>query len=312
LKTFLFLLLLSTFSYATYQQVYIGTIDKHYSDKISKEQLKLILSDIEKQLESQLGYNVFDYSMGGKPINIVYVKPSYKKRRILSKQAKLEKLTTQITALNNSLAIQQTKIKIKKIKLKQEYKTLNNAISLLNTKIMNINKRKATSQDEHDKLQKAIAKEQNSIKKKTTSLKQQQSKLNKEISRFKRKIDKYNTLIARYYRVNREIESLSKNFIEVKGITKSNTNTQYTSYIMNGKKTTTKKTTTTMQRIEIYDFEDLQTLKVVLAHELGHLVGVGHIDVKGALMHPLMQEEQKKQLSLTYDDMQVFDEALNK
>ena len=312
MKTFLFLLLLSTFSYATYQQVYIGAIDKHYSDKISKEQLRLILSDIEKQFESQLGYNVFDYSMGGKPINIVYVKPSYKKRRILSKQAKLEKLTTQITALNNSLAIQQTKIKIKKIKLKQEYKTLNNAISLLNTKIMNINKRKATSQDEHDKLQKALAKEQNSIKKKTTSLKQQQSKLNKEISRFKRKIDKYNTLIARYYRVNREIESLSKNFIEVKGITKSNTNTQYTSYIMNGKKTTTKKTTTTMQRIEIYDFEDLQTLKVVLAHELGHLVGVGHIDVKGALMHPLMQEEQKKQLSLTYDDMQVFDEALNK
>ena len=67
-----------------------------------------------------------------------------------------------------------------------------------------------------------------------------------------------------------------------------------------------------MDKIEIYDFETLEKFKVVLAHELGHLVGVEHVEAKGALMNPLMQDEQVKELFLTPSDIRAFNHAFNK
>lgn len=45
-----------------------------------------------------------------------------------------------------------------------------------------------------------------------------------------------------------------------------------------------------------------------MAHEIGHLVGVPHIDAKNALMNPILQDNQIENLSLTQEDIRNFKE----
>ena len=61
-----------------------------------------------------------------------------------------------------------------------------------------------------------------------------------------------------------------------------------------------------MSKIEIYGFNNLNELKVILAHEIAHLVGLPHIDKKGALMNPIIQVNQIEKLFLTHEDIELF------
>ena len=62
-----------------------------------------------------------------------------------------------------------------------------------------------------------------------------------------------------------------------------------------------------MNKIEIYGFDNLKQLKVVLAHEIAHLVGIPHIEVKNALMNPLLDKNQDE-LVLSSEDILNFKE----
>ena len=78
-----------------------------------------------------------------------------------------------------------------------------------------------------------------------------------------------------------------------------------TSYI-NNKEVKEKSIKNSMTKIEIYGFDSIEHLKIILAHEIAHLLGVPHINVKGALMNPILQEEQKEKLFLTLEDIENF------
>jgi predicted Zn-dependent protease len=57
------------------------------------------------------------------------------------------------------------------------------------------------------------------------------------------------------------------------------------------------------EKIEIYGYETQDELKAIIAHEILHLIGIGHIDNDGALMNPILQKNQKINLSLTSVDI---------
>jgi predicted Zn-dependent protease len=93
---------------------------------------------------------------------------------------------------------------------------------------------------------------------------------------------------------------------EVKGVAKGYTKTVLKTVYKDGKQYRTKETKNYMEKIEIYGFDNLEQLKTILAHEILHLVGVGHIDTKGALMNLILQENQVKNLHLTSEDIKNF------
>ncbi|MEX0933316.1 MAG: matrixin family metalloprotease [Candidatus Paceibacterota bacterium] len=62
----------------------------------------------------------------------------------------------------------------------------------------------------------------------------------------------------------------------------------------------------TRGQINIYQFQSEDDLRLVLAHEFGHALGIGHVEDEKAIMHYLLGEQSKNPLELTPDDAGGF------
>ena len=314
LKTLVLFLLSAPILFARFQSISIGTIAPEYRDRITREDIYATLLPIQQQFRSQLGYDVFAYADDGKPINIVYMKPSAKKKKILKLQEELSKrkqklalLESQITLSNDKLLKEQNLFNEKLSQHNQRVKNLDHYIEKINMLT-----KKGISKEEYKKAKAYVKKEKRALDIQRHNIKKERKVLLQKLAKLNHQIDHYNQLIRKYNTLQRETERLSKNFIEVKGVTKSQIETTRTITLKNGQKSVKTTKETSMDKIEIYDFETLDEFKVVLAHELGHLVGVEHVQAKGALMNPLIQKEQIKHLFLTPADIQAFDKAFQR
>lgn len=54
--------------------------------------------------------------------------------------------------------------------------------------------------------------------------------------------------------------------------------------------------------INIYAYESTPELRLIIAHELGHALGLGHIDAPTALMNPVLKEQNLENFELTAAD----------
>ena len=97
----LFFIFCLNISFATFQEVRIGTIDEYYKSKISKEEMRKIIDEIEYVFENKLNMNIFDYSQNGKEINIVYLPPSKTEKIIETKKKVLKEKKDKIDFFKN-------------------------------------------------------------------------------------------------------------------------------------------------------------------------------------------------------------------
>jgi chromosome segregation ATPase len=312
LKSILLLLIVVAIVFAQVETVSVGKIDKRYSALVSQEDLIEIIKEIEILFEKQLGFNVFDYSQEvGKPIDILYMPPSQKKKKIVQNQKKSELLKKRMSDIKVSKSYQQTIMDSTKKQLESQYKNLNRDIQQLNSYVSRKNSSRNLSKNDYETMKRHVSKEQSDIKMRKRALDRKKRQFNSKALSLRNKVNQYNSLISRYNHYQRDIERLSKSYKEIKGKTKKRIQTTNTTYTEDGKSITKQDIKIDSEKIEIYDFENLNLLKVILAHEIGHLVGVKHIDNKGALMHPELQKKQINHLSLTADDIQAFQQCFS-
>lgn len=311
MKSLVLIFLITIFAYAQVEIVSVGRIDAHYRSELSKEELVKIIKEIERLFEAQIGFKVFEYKeSGGKPIDVIYLPPSQKKRKILQNSKKALSLYEKIQRDALILQTQSKEIKRKNSELAQRYKTLNSTIERLNRSTEERNKTEMDA--ERQKVWIAeFSRVKSALEAQAKELERDKKRYNSKVRALKNKIDRRNRAIKRYNALQREQERISHNYIETKGITQRSIKTMTTTTTKDGIATVERETKIDAKKIEIYDFENLKRLKVILAHELGHLVGVNHIEVEGALMHPILQKEQLKELSLSYEDINAFHEAFN-
>lgn len=299
---------LITFLNAGYEKIKIGTISEYHKSKISVFELKQILDEIEQTFEHQLGINIFDYSSDGKPIDLIYMTPTSAQksldRKIENYHRKVEKSKSLISYFDKT----KNELDNLQYKYNQQSKKLNQIIESLNLYVKEVNKKKAYPKDEYDKIKAYISKEKDKINQEKRVKQKLETKLSIENSKYNNKVNSYNNLLKQINNLAFEIESLSRSLKVVKGQAIGEKRVTLKTYIEDGVYKKEKNIESSMNKIEIYSFESKEQLKVILAHEIAHLVGIPHINSKNALMNPILQENQIKNLELTYDDIRAFDE----
>jgi hypothetical protein len=61
--------------------------------------------------------------------------------------------------------------------------------------------------------------------------------------------------------------------------------------------------TGTEQRINIYHYKSINHLRLVLAHELGHALGLGHVESPGSVMYPVVESHGTTEITLSDQDV---------
>jgi len=298
-------LLFSTL-HAQIEDIRIGTIDKYYSSQITKMELKEILSEIENIFESQLGFDVFNYSIAGKPIDILYMPPLRLEKRIEKQIQSLERKLLKIQSIEVSLPSKQKRIDEYQKNIDKFAAHVNRMTKSLNRYIETANKKRDYTSAEYKHVEMFVDRKQNRIQREVKNLRKERRVLHRLIDSYNKDISTMNNLVRQYNQTSKQITRMSRSIKKVKGKTFGSTEILLKTYYKNGKKIREKTKTTTMEKIEIYGFESKAHLKAVLAHEIGHLVGIPHINVKNALMNPYLQDNQIENLMLTKEDIKNF------
>ncbi len=64
--------------------------------------------------------------------------------------------------------------------------------------------------------------------------------------------------------------------------------------------------TGSQKKVNIYHFEDIDNLRVVLAHEFGHALGLSHTKNPMSIMYPRIKLQNDRTLKLTDEDIQAI------
>ena len=58
--------------------------------------------------------------------------------------------------------------------------------------------------------------------------------------------------------------------------------------------------------INIFEFQSEDDLRLTLAHEFGHALGLKHHEDPKGLMHPMMQDQEQTNFRLLHSDLMLF------
>jgi len=306
-----FLLLIFIFTnilFASFEYVKVGNIDRYYNSKISNEQLKSLLLEIKEDLESQLQTNVFDLSSTGKPIDLVHVEPSLLEKRIERKVNRLKSKQKKIDQLQTYFPKNQRIIIKEKELFKKQNALLNSRIKNFNSYVREINKNRNISGEKFKKLKADITSKKKKLDIEIKKMNRYKDDIRRKVNRFNTKVNSFNGQIREYKRLSKELETLTRGFKKVKGMTFGVKEINTKTYYKDGKRVQKKTQKQRMDKIEIYGFSSIGELKAILAHEILHLVGIPHINNKYSLMNSVIQENQIKNLKLTKEDIKNFKE----
>jgi chromosome segregation ATPase len=305
-KILLLIFIFTNILFASFEYVSVGNIDRYYNSKISTEQLKSLLLEIEEDLESQLQTNIFDLSNNGKPINLVYVEPSLLEKRIERKIDLLKSKQKKINQLQEYLTKNQKIINKEKELFKKENALLNSRIKDFNSYVKEINKKRNFSNEQFKRIKADILSTKKKLDIEINKMNRYRDDIKRKVNKFNTKVNSFNNQIREYKRLSKEIETLTRGFKKVKGMTFGVKEINTKTYFKDGKRVQEKTQKQRMDKIEIYGFSSRGELKAVLAHEILHLVGLPHINDKYSLMNSVMQENQIKNLKLTKEDIKNF------
>ena len=173
-----------------------------------------------------------------------------------------------IQQIHAELDLANRELDVQKINYQTKVDQYNQLVSMINQSQQNLNP-SARQQLDQQKNQLQLDQDQ---------LKQQLDNYNQKVNELNRQVDQLNSINQQY---NHSVDQFNSRFQP----------RQFDKGVFDG------------QNIKIYEFESDDDLRVTIAHELGHALGLKHNTDPKALMYPMMKEQDLHNFKLTAADL---------
>jgi hypothetical protein len=255
----------------------LGQIDSQFN--LSAEELQGLVFEAEEIWEKPAARNLFEYTPAASfKINLIFDErqmqtlASEKLENDLQKlEAEHEQLIEQFGSLSNAY---QKKLADYNIQLAAYEKRLKK----YNKEVKYWNARGGAPEDEYADLEK----ERKKLKELASNLEKQRlevnslaGKTNQLAKKENQVVENYNTNIATYQSKYGESREFEKGVFDGEGI-------------------------------NIYQFKAKDDLRLTLIHEMGHALGLDHVENPQSIMHYLMSEQKMENPALTPEDLREF------
>jgi predicted Zn-dependent protease len=261
----------------------IGHIDAQFG--LSDSEVRTALAQAEHLWENALGRNLFEYSATAKlPINFVFDERQHATRvreRLLSK---LQQTEASRASLAQSYAIWRGLYQDKRNASEAARMAYEERVQAYNAQVQQWNARGGPSV----RVQQTLAVERAQIEASQHQLAADQSELRDIITTLQELEDRDKTLVETHAK---QVQSYNALYGEHRLFHKG----EY-----NGKE------------ITIYQYQDRTDLILILAHELGHALGLAHVDDRKAVMYELLSDQDLDTLTLTSADVRALHTACSR
>jgi len=251
----------------------IVNFDTHFG--ISKDKFIATVQESETIWEKGVGRDLFAYKPGGKlKINLVYDDRQVTTQEAVQSQEQIETSRAAYDSLSSQYKSLETAYKSDLSAYDYQVSRFEQQLDLYNTKVAEANKKGGATPKEYEQLQQ----EKRYLEDLKTELERDRVALNTEASRLNYLGDQVNQLARR---LNITVDIHNERFGEAREFDQGD-------YINN--------------KISVYQFEGIADLRLVLAHELGHALGIGHVDNPKSIMYYLMEKQDLNNPALTQED----------
>ena len=254
----------------------IGEVDERFG--ISAEEARAVISEAESIWEDKTGRNLFTYDEDAEfAINFIFDD----RQRVTLEEHQLREVLDRTENISSTLREEYEVLLSRYESLKQTYenrlRTYEDKLELHNGEVERWNTQGGAPTDVYQRL----SDEQKTLSAESAELSSIARRLNELVDSINELGDKSNRTIRDY---NNQVAEYNDRFHEEREFTQGD--------YQEG-------------RINIYQFKDLDELRLVLVHELGHALSLGHVESPQSAMYYLMQD-QPIDLELSDEDLLEF------
>lgn len=259
----------------------IGDIDERFG--INEADLKQLMAEVSELWAEATGNSVIIYAENGSiSVNLIYAEQQLLTDSEQQFRDRLRAEEQSISVAEREYLRMNQRFKEMESEYRQDSNRLQNEIQELNSWVNRMNEEGGFNEREveifesrkQDIDQKTVV-----LNRRALLLQQEAERLNSTIDQLNRRIDQKNILINEYNQTftgtNRFTQGSYENIGNVK-------------------------------RINIYQFSHRDELRLVLAHEFGHALGINHVDNPESIMYNLMGNQNMSDLSLTAEDIDAL------
>lgn len=251
----------------------VGEFDERFG--ISTKDFRQVLSEAERPWEEALGRDLFRYDEAALfPVNLIF---DERQERTIESQ-KLEQQFSVVQSKQEGIREKYDRLSALLGSARREYDAALSAFEVrlkrYNMKVVEWNEGDRSDEDELESLER----EKEAIEREQGPLEAQRKKVNglvAEINSFAKEEEK---IVERY---NAELEEFTEEY---------GTGAAFDQGVYEG------------TSINVYQFDDRDHLRMVLVHEFGHALGIGHVDNPKSIMYPMMGAQDVADLKLSAED----------